>query len=526
MRRLFISLLVLASFVLAGGTGSVLAQSGKWKSKPKISGDAAVLETLLEDQDSLNMVSAGHTRQIGELKERVGELEERLKQAEAEAAAAKKDAEAARTGVETLDQEVAEVRDRFVDGERKLPKFIPHFEFRVRPEYTTNRIDLNSDNEDKDFYYLQRIRLGATLEPQKGIRGTIVLQDSRTWGEILGTGMPQDSMELYEGYILLTDLFTPGFEVQVGRFAMGFGRERQIGKLDWGNRGRSFDGIRVAYHRPKVINMDLFATVIQDSRAAAGPNEDFYGLYLSTDVLDFMDFELYGLYLHNDTEGEGSRIGTVGARVEARPVKGLLLEAEAAVQFGKVDNDLPTGVASIDHLATAYGFLAQYAIPVDTTPTVGLFFHSASGDANPADDRNVAYRPLFPTGHRFYGGMDLFAWQGVWEIGPSFSLKLIEEVNVKAEYHAFFLSTDGGRVQDAFGGTTTFPSGSGKFVGHEIDLLVSWAAMKWLSLETGYSLFVPGNVAEKAMVTVDNGAILAMGNDTAHWFYLQVKASF
>lgn len=526
MRRLFISLLVLAWFLVAGGSGPVLAQSDKWKSKPRISGDAAVLETLLEDQDSLNMVTAGHTKQLGELKERVGELEEKLKKAEAEAAAAKKDAEAARTGVETLDQEVSEVQDRFVDGDRQLPKFIPHFEFRVRPEYTTNRIDLNSDNGDADFYYLQRVRLGASLEPQKGVRGTIVLQDSRTWGEIPGTGMPQDSMGLYEGYILLTDLFTPGFEVQVGRFAMGFGLERQIGKNDWSNHGRAFDGIRVAYHRPKIINVDFFATVIQDSRAAAGPNEDFYGLHLSTDVLDFMDFELYGLYLHNDTEDMGSRIGTIGARVEARPVKGLMLEAEAAVQFGKVDAAMPAGVTSIDHLATAYGITARYAIPVDTTPTLGLFFHSASGDANQLDDRSVAYRPLFPTDHGFYGNMDLFTWQGVWEIGPTFSLDPVKGLRVKADYHAIFLSSDGGVVQSAFGGTTTFPSSSGKFVGHELDLVVGWAAMKWLSLETGYSLFVPGNVAEKATVTVDNGAVLAMGNDTAHWFYFQAKAHF
>lgn len=528
MKKTIACLSLISWVVLGVGAGSLHAQSGKWKSKSRarISGDAAVLETLLEDQDSLNMVSAGHTKQIGEMKERINDLEERLKKAEAETAAAKADAETAKSGMETLDQEVSEVQERFVDGERALPKFIPHLEFRVRPEYTTNRKDLNSSAGDEDFYYTQRVRLGATLEPQAGIRGTIVIQDSRTWGEIPGAMLPVDHLGLYEGYILLTDLWTPGFEVQAGRFAMGFGAERQVGKFDWGNRGRSFDGVRIAYHKPRVIQIDAFAAVIKDARTEAGPNEDFYGLHLATDVLDFMDFELYGLYLHNDTAGASAKIGTIGARIEARPVAGLLLEAEAAVQFGKVDADLATGIASIDHLATAYAVFASYAIPVTTAPTVGLVFHSASGDANPGDDRSVAYRPLFPTGHKFYGSMDLFQWQGVWEIGPLFSLNPVEAVTIKAVYHALFLSSNGGTLSNAFGGVATFPAESGRFLGHELDLLVRWAAMKWLTLETGYSLFSPGKVA-KAATTVDGDRnVTALGDDLAHWFYFQAKASF
>ncbi|NOZ00983.1 MAG: alginate export family protein [Deltaproteobacteria bacterium] len=525
MRRNIVCMMVMSGLVIGVGAGQAAAR-GKWKSKSRISGDAAVLDTLLEDQDSLNMITAGHTKQIGQMKERITELEDRLKKAEADVAAARKKADAAKSGADAVSKDMVEVKDRFTDRGETLPKFIPHFEFRVRPEYTTNRRDLDSTGADEDMFYLQRVRLGATLEPQQGIRGTIVIQDSRTWGEIPGPGVPRDHLGLYEGYILLTDLWTPGFEVQAGRFAMGFGLERQIGRDDWGNRGRAFDGVRVAYHKPRVIQIDAFATVIQDARTQAGPNEDFYGLHLATDALDFMDFQIYGFYLNNDTAGASAKIGTVGARIEARPVKGLVMEGEAAVQFGKVDNVVANGVKSIDHLATAYAFSASYAVPVTTSPTIGLVFHSASGDANPGDDRSTAYRVLFPTRHDFYGSMDLFQWQGVWEIGPLFSLAPVKEVLFKAVYHAMFLSTNGGVLTDAFGGKTTFPADSGKFLGHELDLLVHWDAMKWLALETGYSLFKPGDVTAAATtVSMDKGST-ALGSDLAHWFYFQAKASF
>jgi len=524
-RTLLVSHITVLLFVLSV-SGVALAQADKWRSgsKARVSGAAAVLETLLEDQDSLNMISAGHTKQLGELKERIKDLEERLKKAEAEAGQAKEGAEQAKESVESVAEDVSEVKSRFVDGDRKIPKFIPHFEFRVRPEYTTNRTDMDSDWGDEDLFYAQRVRLGATLQPVEGVSGTVVIQDSRTWGEEPSTTTSIDGLDLFEGYLLLTDLWTPGLDVQVGRFQMAFGSERQIGKTNWGN-GRVFDGFRLSYFKPKTIGVDAFATILRDSREADGENMDFYGLYLSTDALDFMDIELYGLYLHNATKNARERIGTVGARAEARPVKGLLLEAEAAVQFGKVDASLATGIASIDHLATMYGAVATYEFQVKTSPTLGVFFDSASGDANPWDDSSVAYRTLFPTGHRFYGSMDLFSRKGIWDIGPTFMMKPVEELLLRVDYHLFNLSSDGGTLRDVFGGVTTFAAGSGKFIGHEIDIMVRWAAMKWLTLQAGYSLFVPGGATRAAIVEHEGGTI-KVGEDMAHWAYFMAIASF
>lgn len=507
--------------------GIVLSADAAWAQRAKRSTltDAAVLETLLEDQDALNTLTTTHTRQIKQLEERLGALEQRLdrmKGTEEGVAAIEREIAAIREDIEALKARDAQVERRFKteDGRSVQAWFQPIFELRIRPEYQANKTDLREAGADDDLFYLQRLRLGAVLKPTDKVRAVAVIQDSRMWGEEASTFSNEKNVDLHEGYVEVHDVLIPGLGFQAGRMELKYGAERQVGPLYWNNVGRSFDGVRLFYARPKQVQLDAFATIVQDQGRKGKANTDFFGLYARSDYLSFLDIEAYGFYLYNDLGSEIEKVGTVGARVVARPVEGLMLEGEAAVQFGKSRQVGQARPGTNKHLATAYFAQALYQVDVTTSPTLGVFFYSASGDANANDDRNVAYRVLYPTSHPMLGFMDLFQWTGNLDVGPTIRLTPIEDVLLRLDYHLFFLTSNGGVLANSLGGTAVFPANQGRFLGQELDLMVRWQAMKGMAFEVGYSFFKPGKVTGKASVLKESGTI-PLGTDFAHWFYFQ-----
>jgi polyhydroxyalkanoate synthesis regulator phasin len=495
------------------------------------------IENLVENQDVLFELSAGHTKDIRALEQRIQQLEKKIAEAGVEGENLKKlsqELEETKQELENLKKQVKEANEQ---NERKL-KLEPRFELRVRPEFRQNMTDLNSDENDKDWQYLQRLRLGLALKATKDFTAVVVLQDSRLWGEEASTLPSNDEIKsktlVHEGYLQMDNIFLSGLGFQAGRMEMKFGAERQIGAVDWHNVGRAFDGLRVFYKKPKAFSVDAFFAMVADRGRESGPNTDLSGVYVSADFWKFLTFDVYGLYLYNEESFGTEHIGTVGLRAVGKPVKGLEIEGEGAWQFGKSLLEKQQGTK--EHVAAAYFAKVSYEFlrTENLTPNLGVFFYSASGDANTKDSRNVAYRVLYPTTHQMLGFMDLFQWTGIVDFGPSVKVKFLKDFGFLLDYHAFFLSSDGGVLRDAFGAEAVmFPSDKGRFVGHEMDLVVSWKAHKYLSFETGYSFFKPGSVTKNAKRTSLSAAsnavtpaTLALGKDMAHFFYFQGKVSF
>jgi hypothetical protein len=198
---------------------------------------------------------------------------------------------------------------------------------------------------------------------------------------------------------------------------------------------------------------------------------------------------------------------------------------------------------------------AHYRFDVRTAPSLGLFFSFATGDANPFNDRSHAYRPGFHSRHNVFGLLDLFTWQGVWDIGPSFRLAPHKDVSIELNYHVFSLSSNGGLVK-AFNTESSwrgddrplgevyrhvsFPVGGSRFLGQELDLIVGWQATSWLRLDLEYGFFVPGARTRRAQVlsvgSVQDPQSLTMrdawardgwvGSDWAHRGYLVATVEF
>jgi len=481
----------------------------------------AVLGTLLEEIDTLNTGIASQAKEISGLKERLDAMEAKSNSdmiSIKSSMLGPKELEPIKTDVVAIKKDTEELKAH----ERKW--LVPNFELRIRPEYETNHADMDGNIDDNDFFVQQRLRLGLTLQPVKWMQAVVTIQDLRLWGHEASTKSNEKNLDLYQGYVRISDLLVDGLSLQAGRMELAFGAERQVSRNNF-STGRSFDGVRLTYDRPDILRADMFATMIKDVGAPAGHDVNFYGLYLTTSAWRYLDADLYGFYLENGAEGASEFIGTVGARAVLKPLTGLTIEGEAAIQFGKKDvTTQDDSVLRADHIATAYAAQILYEIPVVTSPTLGPVFYSASGDANPYDDRDVAYRPLFNTRHAILGYMDFFDWQGVYDIGGTFRMKPVAPVGVRLDYHRFYLSSDGGTLW-AFDGEAVFPSGHGKYVGQELDLVVTWKAHEYLTIEGGYSFFQPGGVTKMTRVERDDG-VMMMGGDIAQWAYLQGCVAF
>lgn len=520
MKQYFLTLLVAAGFC-----GAAMAQKGK-----TVSADTAVIETILEDQDQLARVTSAHTKQIKDLEERIAALQRQLQQVSSETEEAKKlreelaalKARLEETGGPEQEGGVRLVAGPNVGGQLSVQ---PIFQLRIRPEYQDNKTDFSSARADDDVFYLQRLRFGAALKAGPYVRGVVVAQDSRSWGEEASTISDEKNLDLHEGYVEVRDFLVKGLGIQAGRMELKYGAERQVGALDWGNVGRAFDGVRLFYEKPKLIKADIFATIVKDEGRAGRDNTDFIGLYVTSNYLTPLDIEFYNFFLYNDTPGYVEKIGTTGIRLVARPASGLVLEAEAAVQYGKSHQPEQTRPETNKHIATAYFAQALYTAPVYGKPTFGAFFYSASGDADPTDDRNVAYRVLFPTTHPMLGYMDLFQWTGNWDIGPTLRFEPVKDVSLRLDYHLFFLSSNGGVLANSMGGTLVVPAHQGRFLGHELDFVARWQALAYLAVEAGYSFFKPGKASQRAWVVRD-GQTLRLGKDLSHWFYFQGTVGF
>jgi hypothetical protein len=556
MLRRFSAIAILL-FALAVAPRGIAAQ------KDAVARDAAI-SVLMEEIDSVNVKHALQSRELEEIKKRVAELQELL-QKSVEETRAKVDAEIEtyRNALKTSQARLDELESRQTLKGRKLPWLIPMLEFRLRTMYDKNRTDTDSSRGDSDFFIQQRLRVGLTFQPWKNVQGVAILQDSREWAEEKTTTSNQHSLDLFHGYMLFEDIAGSGVWLQGGRFSMKYGSGRQVSLSDFHNVGQVFDGIRIGFKRPKFFQADAFAVLYKNGFAPVFQpwGQDRYsifsGLYLSCDASSYIDAELYGFYQDNGFVEQTEKIGTVGARLVARPVKGLLVEGEASVQFGKVTiRDESAQLKEASHVATAYFLQAKYSAPVKTSPWIGMFVFSGSGDANPFDSKDVSYRPLFPHAKGNMGNMGLFRWQGVWDIGPSIGLLPVESLKLSADYHFYSLTSDGGNLQafDAYLARSTdtssssltnrvlnVPAGGSRFLGHELDIEVLWKPMDILSFGLGYSFFMAGAATRRSQVlsvgdrkeTV--GAVdvttpywrrdYRMGGDTAHRFWLEATLS-
>jgi len=365
---------------------------------------------------------------------------------------------------------------------------------RVRPEYRGNvYAPPNPDGEESFDFVGMRTRLRFDLEADEQVEVRVELQDVRAWGDEGDTLADTEGLDLNRGYFRVKDIGGHDWRVDAGRFVMAYGDLRIIGNAEWGNVGRSFDGVRSRYRRPGSFWADVFATRIRDDVAGIEDVQDFVGVYAGTESwVDGLDAEAYALWLRDgerragEEESGRSSFVTLGSRWFGEGA-GLDYTGEFAMQTGELrDDDLTAWAVAVDGGYTFEG--------TSGAPRVSLEVAWASGDDDSADGDAGTFQTLFPNGHLHLGDADVVAFSNIFQVRAGAQASPAENVTVAVDYHWF-------RLDDAEGGwfapqgmavIRPGAEGASEDLGEEIDLRVRWQATDALALEAGWAHFFPG----------------------------------
>jgi hypothetical protein len=384
-------------------------------------------------------------------------------------------------------------------------KTTTRIEMRYRNEQRYNK-DFDSSRPDHTDENLFRLRIGALFENPK-----------RDFAFLFQPQLAADETEARTAFHQLYGEWRPTgmkrMQIRLGRQELMFGDERLVGRLDWVNTGRSFDGARITYGSGGLTS-SLFATQLGNAPVKAS-RPKLYGLYHTLRVRGAHTVDFYGLYKADRISGVRQHVYTFGTRSARSAPQGIGYTAEGAFQFGT------RGSRSIEawaiHTDAVYTFAAAWK------PRLLLEYNAASG-GNPDDpDKIRTFDQLFPTNHSKYGYIDYQGWKNMRNLRLGVSASPRPNVTVSLDYHWFWLmhaqeawfGSGGGANTGTGGKVLRDPTGAaGKNVGTELDLLASYSYSKTLSLEAGYARFMPGSFVRQ----VNNGRA-----DHSDWFYVQAR---
>jgi hypothetical protein len=392
-------------------------------------------------------------------------------------------------------------------------------EVRERMEAETNRT-FGARNPAQDTYLLHRIVLHADLSYHKLMRLYVEGIDAPVFDRDLPQlpGM-QNRFDINQAFVDARILGeqTP-LTLRFGRQEILYGKERLLGKLDWMNTTRRFDGAKLFYKGEKLdVDAFYFKPVVfgpKPFRPALRPKIDegldrkadhyreemhLYGIYSTWKGIRDHVVDLYVIGLNDKgifTNANGRfgdlSIYTIGGRFGGSSA-GFDYDLETAGQWGKWTGD--------EVHAWMFGGDAGYTFKeVWATPRLGTGFDYASGDDTPRDNSHDTFHQLFPTGHAFLGYLDIAARQNILAPNVNLTLKPLKNLTAKVFYFHFWLDSNLDALYNAGGAPTRRDTSghSGTEVGDEVDVTLTYQLDVHSSILFGYSHVWPGNFIESS----------------------------
>jgi len=412
---------------------------------------------------------------------------------------------------------------------------------RMESRDNNNDFDSHSTYPTDSTWVTTRLRLGALVKPVPWLKVYAQGQDIREfWGlrpkKVGSFGADgNDTFDLLQGWTELGD-DAQGTSLRTGRQPINYGDQRILGNPQWLNSTRAWDAVRLR-QAGQSWKFDLFSgspvTFVDRQfnrsdlfNASQSRDALVSGAYLSSSNA-IPTQSASDLYLINETANKtsaatGAPIGrtgpmniwTLGTRMKGdlKQLSRWDYDLEMATQFGTV--------AGLEHRAFAGHWGFGYNFEQDWQPRLGTQFNYATGDGDPNDFRSGTFQNYFPGNHALYGFMDTTAWMNLQQVQLNFSMKPTTKLRMGVDYMAAWNAT----TQDAWFAANTsgivrpvnaLAIAADPFRGHEVDVNAWYTVNRNLTLQWGYSVFLPGNYLR------DTGA-----SDTAHFGYAQVTVQF
>lgn len=390
--------------------------------------------------------------------------------------------------------------------------FEPSAQVRVRGEARVN--GYTPTVRDDEYFVTSRIRVGLRASWTR-LRLFAQAQDVRNLGDSFPGSDGGAGFGIHQGYAEVD--FDHGY-VRIGRQEVNYGTERFLGALDWLSSARSFDAARVHLTPTAKLEFDAFAAITRSENVflvnatdrATSAGDYFAASQLAYTPSPGLRLEANYFYRHDSA--------TTALPLRSRDIHAPTIRASGNYHDGQLRYDVE---GTVQTGQTNLGRHFAYAFAGDVTARMGGAGRPfVDGGASYATGRSSSGRVdelenFFPTNHKFYGFMDLFGLRNIIEGHVGVSHRFTHpNLTVAARGFGFFEQTTNATARWSTATGTTIAAGQGggsRYIGAEADFWASYKPLDFLSINGGYSVFVPGSAAS------------AMGHDdTQHWFWLQV----
>jgi hypothetical protein len=400
-----------------------------------------------------------------------------------------------------------------------MPKWMElKTEFRGRYEGSTG---LGFREHQNDFYYLHRIRANLAIKPHSWFRFQFTGQESEAPGfRPPVASNAADGFDLHQGFLEVGNAKKSPWSVRFGRQEIGFGGEHLLGVANWGNTGRSLDGIRLT-RLTKDLRLDWFgATLVQVNRGHFNrftTTVQLHGFQAQSRTwLRKATLELYHFIKIAPREpNELNRIGrtavyTSGFRADGELPRRFDYLVETAVQSGRIGGDPLRAWAGTYTLGYTIFEKNRFS------PRPFAVYSYSTGDKQFGDGRRGTFDQLYPTNHSYFGVADRIAWRNLHEGEAGLFWRPIAKMLVRHEYHHFWLATR----KDAFYNfqgrpLVRNPRATSSHVTQEFDSNISWDYSRQLQFVIGYAYIVPGAFLKQSLPGASTATALYL-----QWRYL------
>ena len=429
----------------------------------------------------------------------------------------------------------------------------------------------------------QRTSLHLTAHFTDHISTFIEFDQISDWGDsfrsdyITGAdGAGSDSVDLYQAYINVDELWGLPLQLRVGRQELILGNEWLVGRNAYFDplSYLSFDGVRLTY-RAGAVEVNGFWMKLNEQFQGFGEGDvDLFGLYNSYTGIEDWEFNLYWLLLRDGADIEDVNGGifseafeaflgldnypttafhTVGIR-GAGVVGNFDLEVEIAYQFGDASTAGVTfapfgyGDNNARYNVWAGQFSVGYSVDAPWNPYFyfGGEYYGGEDNRDPSPfaalnpfarpEASLSFNRLFSSWEvdNFLDGGSL---SNVWLLKAGVSATPTEKLEIGVDV-MYFETVDPFRspVLGRFGASrlpvyTPFPWGgkeSDSTLGVETGLWVTYAYSDDLSFEAGWSHFFTGEGLEDGNFVDQNGFGFYGGldSDDGDYLYVGTKITF
>lgn len=377
-------------------------------------------------------------------------------------------------------------------------------QLRPRFEYRNGAYVPLQEGEKPAILVNNRTRINFDYRHGDQLQLFLSFQNVNIWGQAPQVQLNDRTggLSIFEAYAALP--IYKDINAKIGRQMIVLDEDRIFGSLDWHPAGRAHDAININWKNDKLSLRSFFAfnQNYLDGNASNvkgnvnNPKGQYF--YIAPGTQPYQHLEaVHAHYNITPTQGVSVLVANLGQRNSSNNDIDYNMQTIGFHYRGKSDalrygaeGYLQTGknAAGKDKEAFLLAALVGYQFTPAFSATLGLDYLSGN-DTNSSSNKDKAFNPFSGTNHKFYGFMDHFyvlpnsPKVGLLNPYLNLNLKTSDKGSLSATGHYF---RSAGKILGSEDNKT-------RHLGVEGDLVYTHKIQQYVSLQAGYSLFIPSD---------------------------------